>query len=100
MLNREKIYICFETIPKKYDENYKVAEVAPIDYSKLTQIDDVDQYKVVSVTNTIIADDGNGNISQFTNKQINHNKETEELDDILQNVLFFIFIYFIYIHFF
>ena len=46
-----------------------IKDTAPIDYDKLTKISDIDQYKVVSIKETVIVDNGD-NVKQSVNTQI------------------------------
>ena len=54
-----------------YDKFANVPDVVPVDYNKLTAISDTDQYKVVSVQETVISEDADGNIKQSVDKKIN-----------------------------
>jgi len=63
-----------------------VAEVEKIDYSKLTKVEDADQFKVMSVQETVVVDDGDGNVQQSMYQQIgNGNAPRDALDSILSN---------------
>ena len=51
-----------------FEKYQNIKESKPVDYSQLTQIEDTDQYKVVSVQETVIIDDGNGNVLEKKKK--------------------------------
>merc|ERR1712228_741572 len=72
---------------KKY-ESVKESKKFDKNDPTLTKIEDVDQYKIVSVKETIISDDGNGNIETTIQEKMNENEiknqEANELNDILQ----------------
>eukprot|EP01083_Nonionella_stella_P310901 1106580_1 len=51
-----------------FDKYANVPDTKPIDYSALTQISDTDQYKIVSVQETVTIEDADGNVKQMVTK--------------------------------